>query len=142
MWILNFLPYWIFYAILGIGLIGLASTYLIRFIPIPAIYMYKTPIQLVSVAVIMFGVYMAGAISDNEAWESKVRELEKKVAEAQVESAKENTKIVEKVVVKREYYKEKGNDIIKYIDREIVKYDESCKIPKEFVESINKAAAK
>ncbi len=142
MWILNFLPYWIFYAILGIGLIGLASTYLIRFIPIPSIYMYKTPIQLGSIVIIMFGVYMAGAISDNEAWKAKVHELEKKVAEAQVESAKENTKIVEKVVVKREYYKEKGNDIIKYIDREIIKYDDSCKIPKEFVETINKAAAK
>lgn len=142
MWILKFLPYWIFYAILGIGLIGLASTYLLRFIPISAIYMYKTPIQLGSIVLIVIGVYMSGAISNNEAWEAKVHELQLKVAEAQVESAKENTKIVEKVVVKKEYYKEKGNDIIKYIDREIVKYDDSCKIPQEFVESINKAATK
>ena len=85
---------------------------------------------------------MSGAISNDDSWKLKVAELEKKVAEAQAESAKENTKIVEKVVVKREYYRERGNDIIKYIDREIVKYDESCKVPKEFVEAHNKAAVK
>lgn len=85
---------------------------------------------------------MSGAISNDQAWKLKVSELEKKIAEAQVESAKENTKIVEKVVVKREYYKERGNDIIQYVDREVVKYDESCKIPKEFVEAHNKAVVK
>lgn len=85
---------------------------------------------------------MSGAISNDEAWKLKVSELEKKIAAAELESAKENTKIVEKVVVKREYYKERGNDVIKYVDREIVKYDETCKIPKEFVEAHNKAAVK
>ena len=85
---------------------------------------------------------MSGAISNDEAWRKKVSELEKKVAEVQVESAKENTKIVEKVVVKKEYYKVKGDDIVKYVDREIVKYDESCKIPKEFVDAHNKEAQK
>jgi hypothetical protein len=142
MWILNFLPDWIFYAMLFIGIAGFSVTYLIRFIPIPAIYIHKTPIQLVSLALIVIGVYMSGAISNDDSWKLKVAELEKKVAEAQAESAKENTKIVEKVVVKREYYRERGNDIIKYIDREIVKYDESCKVPKEFVEAHNKAAVK
>lgn len=142
MWILNFLPNWIFSAILFIGIAGFSVTYLIRFIPIPAIYIYKTPIQLISLALIVVGVYMSGAISNDEAWKLKVSELEKKIAAAELESAKENTKIVEKVVVKREYYKERGNDIIKYVDREIVKYDESCNIPKEFVEAHNNAATK
>lgn len=142
MWILNFLPDWIFYAILFIGIAGFSVTYLIRFIPIPAIYIYKTPIQLVSLALVVISVYMSGAISNDEAWKLKVSELEKKIAAAELESAKENTKIVEKVVVKREYYKERGNDIIKYVDREVVKYDESCKIPKEFVEAHNNAATK
>jgi hypothetical protein len=142
MWILNFLPDWIFYGMLLAGILGYTVTHLIRFIPIPAIYMYKTPIQLVALALITIGVYMSGAISNDEAWKKKVAELEQKVAEVKVESAKENTKIVEKVVVKREYYKLKGEDIVKYVDREIVKYDESCKIPKEFVDAHNKAAQK
>lgn len=142
MWLIEFFPNWIFYVMLFVGVAGFAVTYLIRFMPIPAIYIYKTPIQLISLILIVIGVYMSGAISNDSAWKLKVSELEKKIAKAEVESAKENTKIVEKVVVKREYYKERGNDIIQYVDREVVKYDESCKIPKEFVEVHNKAAAK
>lgn len=146
MWILKWLPFWIFYAILGIGLIGLAVTYLLKYIPVPAIYIYKTPIQLVSVALIVLGTYMSGAISNEEAWLAKVKELEAKVQAAQVESEKENVKIETKVVTKTQYIKQRSEEIIKYVDKEIVKYDTKflpggeCEIPKEFIVLHNKAA--
>ena len=85
---------------------------------------------------------MAGAVHDNNAWKLRVANLEKKVAEASTKSEKENVKIVEKVVVKREYYRVRGNDIIEYVDREVVKYDDKCEVPKEFIEAHNKAATK
>ena len=66
MWLLNWLPDWLFYAIGLIGVIGLVSTSLLRFIPIPAIYMYKTPIQLVSVVLIAFATSDACKILRNE----------------------------------------------------------------------------
>lgn len=140
MWVLKFLPDWIFYGILFVGIIGLAVTYLLRFIPIPALYFYKTPIQLISIAMIVIGVYMAGAISNEHAWQARVKELEAKIAEAEAASQKENVKIVEKVVSKLQVVKERGQDIIKYVDREVVKYDIKCEIPKEFMEVHNKAA--
>jgi len=140
MWILQFLPFWIFYAILFLGLIGFAVTYLLKFIPIPAIYMYKTPIQIVSVVMIVVGVYMAGSIANEEAWIAKVKEVEAKLAEAEAQAAKENVKIVEKVVVQTQVVREKGKDIVQFVDREVVKYDNKCEIPVPFVESHNKAA--
>ncbi len=146
MWILKWLPFWIFYAILGVGLIGLAVTYLLRFIPIPAIYIYKTPIQLGSVALIVLGTYMSGAISNEEAWLAKVKELEAKVEAAQAESSKENVKIETKIVTNTKIVKERGQEIIKYVDKEIVKFDTKflpggeCEIPKEFIYIHNKAA--
>ena len=139
MWLLNWLPDWIFYVVGLVGLIGLFSTYLLRFIPIPAIYMYKTPIQLVSVLLIGFATYMSGGIANEEKWNARVKEVEAKVAAAEVESVKQNVKIVEKVVKKTEYITRKGNDVIQYVDREIVKYDSSCVIPKEFVKAHNDA---
>ena len=83
---------------------------------------------------------MTGAIHNEEAWRARVREMEAKVAEAQVKSAEENVKIVEKVVTKTQVIKEKANEIVKYVDREIVKYDNMCEIPKEFVKAVNDAA--
>jgi hypothetical protein len=139
MWLLNWLPDWIFYAIGLIGLVGLFATYLLKFIPIPAIYMYKTPIQLVSVLLIGFATYMSGGIANEEKWNARVKEVEAKVAAAEVESGKQNVKIVEKVVKKTEYITKKGNDVIQYVDREITKYDNSCVIPKEFVKAHNDA---
>jgi hypothetical protein len=148
MWILKWLPDWIFYAILVIGIVGLISTYLVKFLAkfIPPLYMYKTPIQLVSIAFIVLGVFMSGAIYNNDQWEAKVKELQEKVKVAEEKSKEVNTEIVEKVVVKNKIIKEKGQEVVKYIDREVVKYDTKflpggeCAIPKEFVGAINKAA--
>lgn len=140
MWILEWLPSWIFYVILFIGLVGFLVTYLLKFVPIPALYMYRTPIQIVSVILIVFGVYMAGSIANNEAWEAKVKEVEAKLAEAEAQGARETIKIVEKVVVQEKIIRERGQNTVQYIDREVVKYDNKCEIPPPFIEAHNKAA--
>lgn len=139
MWILNFLPDWTFYVTLGIGVVGLVITYLLRFIPIPAIYMYKTPIQLVSVVVIAFSVYMMGAMANEQAWKDRVAKLEKEYAESQVKSEKVNTEVVTRYITKREVVHQKGEEIVRYIDREIVKYNEVCKLPNEIIRIHNEA---
>ena len=144
MWILSWLPNWIFYGIFFAGLLGLLATYVMKFIPF--VYVYRTPIQAVSVLAIAIGTYMSGAISNEEAWQARVKEMEAKVAAAEVQSVKENVKIVEKVVKKTEYITRRGQDIIQYVDREIVKYDTKfapggvCEIPKEFIKAHNDAA--
>lgn len=140
MWILQFLPDWIFYAILVIGVIGFGITYLLKFIPIPAIFVYRTPIQLISVAMIALGVYMSGAIANEQAWKDRVANLEKEYAESQVKSEKVNTEVVTKYITKREIIRQRGEDQIRYIDREITKYNEICKLPKDVINLHNEAA--
>ena len=147
MWILQWLPNWIFYAVLLAGVFGLVASYLIRFLSfIPFLYVYKTPIQLGSIAAIVIGTFMAGAIYDNDVWEARVKEMEEKVAAAEIQSKEENIKIGEKVVNKVQIVKTRGQDIVKYVDREVVKYDTKfapggqCEIPKEFIKAINDAA--
>ena len=82
----------------------------------------------------------------NQEWTAKVKELEEKIVIAEAKSKEENVKIVEKFIVKQNIIKEKGDEVIRYIDKEIVKYDVKfapggqCEIPKEFVDVINKAA--
>lgn len=144
MWILQWLPDWLFYGIFFAGLLGLLATYVMKFIPF--VYVYRTPIQAVSVLAIAIGTYMSGAISNEEAWQARVKEMEAKVAAAEIQSQKENVKIVEKVVTKTQIVRTRGQDIIKYVDREIVKYDTKfapggvCEIPKEFIKALNDAA--
>ena len=138
MWILSWLPNWIFYGVFFAGLLGLLATYVMKFIPF--VYVYRTPIQAVSILAIAIGTYMSGAISNEEAWQTKVKEMEAKVAAAEAESAKENIKVVEKLVKKTEYITRRGQDIIQYVDREVAKYDEVCVIPPPFIKAHNRAA--
>jgi hypothetical protein len=144
MWILQWLPNWIFYALFFVGVIGIVASFVMKFIPF--VYAYRTPIQAISVLLIVVGTYMSGAINEKETWEARVKELEVKLAAAALEGEKENIKIVEKVVTQQKVVKEKGDEVIKYIEKEVVKYDTKflpggeCEIPKEFVKSLNTAA--
>jgi hypothetical protein len=86
-----------------------------------------------------------GAASNEEKWQERVKELEGKLAIAENKSKEENVKIEEKVVTKTKVIKEKGEDIIKFIDREvlknneIIKYVENCPVPKDIIEIHNSA---
>jgi uncharacterized coiled-coil protein SlyX len=142
MWILQWLPWWLFYVVLALGLIGLVVTYLLKFIPLPIIHVYKTPLQVGSIILVVIGVYMLGSIANERAWQARIKELEVKVAQAEAEAAKENIKIVEKVVVQQKIVRERGQNIVQYVDREVVKYDTKCEIPQPFVDAHNRAAEK
>lgn len=139
MWLLNFLPNWFFYSVAFISAGGLLLS---KFIP----QVYRATAQLVLGVFLLYGVYMIGGVANEEAWQARVDEMEQKVAEAEVKSSEENIKIVTKVKYKKQIIHEKGDEVVKYIDREIVKYDVKfapggiCEIPKEFIEALNKAA--
>jgi hypothetical protein len=138
MWILNWLPDFVFYGLVLLGIAGLViSTFFLRFIP-PLFY-YRTPVKIASIVILTIGVWFSGGIANEEKWQARVKEVEAKLAVAQAEAAEENVRIVEKIVTQRQVIREKGEEIIRYVDREIVKYDEQCIIPDEFIKAHNDA---
>ena len=144
MWLLSFLPDWWFYALLALGLAGIFVSYLMSFIPF--VSMYRNLIQATSIVAIVIGTYMSGAISNEDKWQLKIKDLELKISQSETQSAEENIKIVEKIIVKKHIVKERGEEVIKYIDREVVKYDTKfiqggdCELPNEFFDALNQAA--
>jgi hypothetical protein len=121
MWVLNFLPDWIFHALLVVGILGYIATFLIRFLP-GFVYVYKLPIQLISTGVIALSVYMLGAIAERAAWEARVKEMEEKVRIAEQKAQQVNEEIQIKVVEKTKVIKEKGQLRIEYVNK-LVKGD-------------------
>lgn len=138
MWIISLLPNTAIHLILTISILGLIAGFVLGFIPL--IGRYKLPIQLISLLLFAFSLYIEGGLSNQAAWEAKVKELEVKLAEADAKSAKVNTVIVTRYITKREVIKEKGDDIIRFIDKEVVKYDKSCPIPEVVIRAHNAAA--
>jgi hypothetical protein len=144
MWLLDFMPNWIFHAILLAGSMGLIASFILNFIP--TFKLYHLPIQVISVLLIALGVWFQGAMSNQAEWEAKVKDLEVKIAEAQAQSQEENIKIVTKTVKQIQIVREKGQDIITYVDkevvkdREVIKFVENCPIPEIIISTHNAAA--
>ena len=88
---------------------------------------------------IFAGSFLCGANWDNNSWLEKVKELEEKVAKSEQESKDANEKLDEAVKNKNEKIKEKTVVVKQYIEKELVKYDKQCVIPKEFIKAHNKA---
>ena len=145
MFILHFLPDFVTHLILIAGILGTIAGFVLGFIPF--IKLYQLPIQIISVLLLSFGLYIEGGLANEESWQLKVKEVEAKLAEKEAQSQKENVKIVEKIVTKTEYIKGKTQEIVKYIDKEVVKdnevikYVETCPaIPQVILKSVNEAA--
>ena len=156
MWILSILPDAAIHVIFGLGILGTLAGFVLGFIPFVKTYQFA--IQICSIIVLVFGVYLEGGLADYKEWELKVKEMEAKMAQAEAQSANKNIEIQEKIVEKTKVVREKGRDIIKYVDKwntkeiikevegperirreEVIKYIENCPVPKEFIDLHNQA---
>ena len=156
MWILSILPEAAIHTIFGLGILGTIAGFVLGFIPF--IKAYRLAIQVISILVLVFGVYLEGGLADYKEWELKVKQMEAKIAQAEVKSGEKNVEIQEKIVETTKVVREKGRDIIKYVDRwntkevikevegperirreEVIKYIENCPVPKEFIDLHNQA---
>lgn len=144
MWIISILPEWAFHLILTLGIIGTVAGFALGMVP--AIKQYKIPIQVISLLVLSLGLYLEGGLADYKEWEARVKEMEAKVAVAEEKAKTVNVEVQEKIVTQTKVIREKGKDIIKYIDKEVVKteevikYVENCPVPKEIIDIHNDAA--
>jgi hypothetical protein len=144
MWILSLLPDWFWHVVTLGGAVALLVGALLG--RIPFVKQYNLPIKLVGLVALLLGIWMEGGVANEAKWQAKVAELEAKVKLAEEAANTKNVEIQEKVVTKTKIVKEKGKDIIQYIDREIikkeeiVKYIEQCPVPKEIIDIHNQAA--
>ena len=138
MWIFSWLPDFVWHLLLVAGIVAVLASIVLK--RIPFVSSYRIPLQYGGIAAVIFSVWMEGGIANEAKWQARVKELEEKIAVAEAKSKEENVKLVTKVVTKTEYYKERGADIVQYVDREITKYDNTCPIPEEVVKAHNDAA--
>ena len=142
MWILHFLPdtliLWFCNILLLTGIVATIAGFFAHRIPL--VSQYQLPFKVLGIALLTLGVYFRGGVAVETEWRERVAAVEAKLQVAEQQSAKENTRIETRVVKKTEYIKTRGQDIVQYVDREVTKYDNSCIIPRPFIEAHNRAA--
>jgi hypothetical protein len=140
---LSLIPDWFWTLVLIAGIVGTLATWVLKFIPF--VSTYRLPIQVASIIALVVGVYFQGVIANEAKWQDKIADLQKQIVEAETKSKETNVVVQEKIVTKTKVIKEKGKDIINYVDREVVKkeeiikYIEQCPVPKEIIDLHNQA---
>jgi hypothetical protein len=142
MWMLSFVPDSLLilavYGILASGLVLYIFSYFTAFVP--PLIPFKEPIRVLGTLLAVAGVYFYGSYDTEAAWRGRVAEVEARVAQAEVASKEANDKLIKKSTERVQVIKERGTIVRQYIDREVVRYDDSCKIPDAVVRAHNAAA--
>ena len=140
MWILNFIPDFVFHAILILSLLALAGSFVLD--SIPFISTNAKAIQLASAVVLAIAIFFEGAISNESVWQARVKELELKVAKAETESAEANGKLSKQLAAKDKEIALAQAELKNRIRQGAAAMDAVCKIPSDVVSILNDAARK
>ena len=138
MWLLDFLPFWIFHLIVLVGVGGILASTVLKFIPF--ISNYKLPIQVASITLLSFGLYMEGGVSNQQKWEARVKELEAKVAVAEEKSKTANVELAASIKEKKQIVKQTQIVIQEKIVKVKEQIDANCVVPQEAINLLNEAA--
>ena len=147
MWMLAFIPdaflAWVINTILITGIVGFLASFFFGYVVrwLPAIAPYHLLIQVISIVLLVSGVYFKGGYSVEMAWREKVAELESKVAVAEQKSKEVNTQIQTVYVDRVKVVKEKQIVIQEKLKTVEVKIDANCKVVPEAIDILNDAAA-
>ena len=133
---------WVVNTILIAGIIGFAASFFFGYVVrwLPAIAPYHLLIQIVSIVLLVSGVYFKGGYSVEMAWRDRVAEMEAKVAKSEAESKTANENIKTVYVDKVRVVKETQVVVQEKIKTVEVKIDSQCKITTDTVDILNAAA--
>ena len=160
-WMINLIPNWFWTLVLWAGVLSIVASYILG--KIPSVTQYKIPLRVGGVVATLVGVYFMGAIANEEKWQARVDELQRQVKEAEVEGEAANQKLGQALDKNKQLAQQKNKEVVKYVDKwrtneilkevpvegpervrveEVVKYIESCPVPKEMLDIHNKGVEK
>jgi hypothetical protein len=142
-WALSLIPdsilIWLFYLLFFSGVAMIVASWLVKWIPM--ISAYKFPVELVGILLYGAGAFFLGGHSVEMSWRDKIKELQAKIAQAEVQSKEVNiviqTKIVERVKVVEKQVEVVRTQIER--DKEIINAE--CKVPDIAIKDYNDAVA-
>jgi hypothetical protein len=147
MWLLSFLPdSLLMYIINGVLVVGAVSFFLSFFVlhrilnKFPALAPYHLVIQIISVVLLVAGIYFKGGYSTEMMWRERVKEVEAKVAAAEAKSKETNTVIQTQYRDKVKTVKEVQVVVQERIVKEAVQMDSECKVDANAISILNQAA--
>ena len=137
MWLLSILPDSVYHALLIVGIVAFALSYLLKMVPF--FLQNAFMIRIASMTLIIFCVWIEGGIAVENKWKARVQELELKVAQAERKAAEANGKIETVFVDRVETVKEIQYVTINRIAKDAAKIDRTCVVDPDAISILNDA---
>lgn len=141
MWAFSLIPdsvmTWIINLLLLGGVLGTVAGFFVKFIPF--VNRYRRPVQVVSILILLLGVWLKGGESERRVWQERVKELEAKVAKAEEESRAANAKMDKAVRDSQQQIKNNTRIIVQKVP-EVITREANCTVPEPAVNLYNQAA--
>ena len=129
-WIISLLPEWILATIIhGTVLLGLILTFgggLLKLLPI--INPYAAIAKQIGIVLLVIGVFFEGGLAVEKSYRARIAEMEAKIKDAEIKSAKLNEKLTVEVSKNKELIKEKVNQSAKDIEAKREAINAECKM--------------
>ena len=139
MFLLNFIPdaliLWVVNAILISGIVGTIVSFFFGFFArfIPQLYAIRMPLQIISLILLIGGVYFKGGVGVEMEWRARVAQLEAQIKESEAKSKETNIQIQKVYVDKVKVVKEKQIVVQeKIVEKEKI-IDAECKVVPETI---------
>ncbi len=130
MWFLSLIPDWILqWAIHGLVILGLVLTFigsLVRFVPV--IQPYALVGRQLGIVLLVIGVFFEGGYATEMSYRARIAEMQAKIKEAEIQSAKANEKLAYEVSKNKELIKEKVNRNAKDIEAQRQAINAKCEL--------------
>lgn len=138
MWLLGFLSDFVIHTVLVLGVIGTLASF---FVPTnPLTMQYGLITKIVSVILLVIGVFFEGTIFKDKIWEARIAEAEHRVLEAEKKAAEANGKIQYVYITKKQQLDIVKQEVQGNIKKDADMIDSFCMVVPEVVTILNTSA--
>lgn len=138
MWLLNWLPDWIFHLILLVGLLGLVASWVLK--KLPFFQAWGLQVQVAAIILTLVGVWYEGGIAKDAEYRERIAALQLKVAQADAAAAEANTKLAEAVAKAEQDIHDITNANQKKLAALSGQLNKTCTIGQDVLSVLNDAA--
>jgi len=142
MWLLHLLPMGliaiIVHGILLLGVVALAASYIVRYIP--TIGIYALPVRIASIAILVVAVYLEGVYGTHMWYQDQVKDLQAAVAKSEEQSKTLNTELSTAIQKDTVTIKDHTNTVHTEVVEKLVPIDKDCTLDPMVVTVLNHGA--
>lgn len=145
MWFIQLIPdsllLFFIYLCMGAGIVGLILSFFLNFIPF--VGKYKAAIQIISIFLLVIGLWTGGTLNAQEHWKEKVDRLKNELDDTKkrLVTAENNLQIEHRLRDRILKIAESKTSTQEKINKSSQEIDAECKVPKIAIDILNEASS-